>query len=345
MNATIRRTAVLAVALAALGCKKETAIERVANEVALPSGADPVQLAVSVAKTDVTLGDDIVFRIKLTNAGQSKVTVNVPRLDSRSVSFRVRRSDGWIATVTRIHADISDRGAFVWKPADVKELAPGESFEKDVSTMAIEAGKLAFTASYVRQGAPAPLAGPTIDVTVTPADPKAPRLGVAMETSHGNYTAVFRPDVAYNTVEAFATLVKSGFYTDLKFHRILKRFMAQGGDPLGTGGGDSDYYLPIEANVKLRHTRGVMSMARTGIPGIGKDTAGTQFFLMFATRPDLDRDQCQDGIGYTTFAEMVEGEETLKKLEAIPCSPNAQGEPSVPKEVVQIRSATLVTLP
>lgn len=342
MNATTRSFAVLAVALCATGCKKETAIERVANEVAAAPGADPVKLDVTVAKTDVTLGDDIVFRVKLTNAGASKVTVNVPRLDRRSVSFRVRRADGWISTVTRLHAELSDRGEFVWEAGDVKELAPGESFAKDVSTVAVEAGKLAFTASYARQGAPAPLAGPTIDVTVTPADPKAPRLGVAMETSHGSYRAVFRPDVAYNTVEAFATLAKKGFYTGLKFHRILKGFMAQGGDPLGTGEGGPGYFLPIEAGPKLRHTRGVMSMARTPIP----DTAGSQFFLMFAANSSLDPvPGRRGGEGYTTFAEMVDGEEMLKNLEAIPCSPNSQGEPSVPKEVVQIRTATLVTLP
>ena len=86
-----------------------------------------------------------------------------------------------------------------------------------------------------------------------------------------------------------------------------------------------------------------MSMARTGIPRIGRQTAGSQFFLMFATRPDLDSME-RDG-GYTTFGEMTDGEETLKKLEGVPCGPNAQGEPSVPKESVLIKSATLVNLP
>src|SRR6185436_5756395 len=102
---------------------------------------------------------------------------------------------------------------------------PGKSLEQDVSVVAVEAGKSAFTPSYVRQGAPAPVTAPTIDITVSPADAAKPRLGVLLETTHGAYTAAFRPDVAYNTVESFAARVKKGYYTGLKFHRILPDFM------------------------------------------------------------------------------------------------------------------------
>lgn len=346
MIVTLRSTAALAVLLAATGgCKKESAIDRVKAETvggaaapaapSAPASADPVQLSVTVADAAVALGDDIVFRFKLTNTDKSAVQVNVPRLDKRSASFRVRRPGGGIATVTRIRAELSDRGEFVYDAPNVRQLAPGESLEQDVSVVAIESGKLAFTPIYVRQGAVSALTGATIDVDVTPADPKAPRLGVKLETSHGPYTAVFRPDVAFNTVESFATLVKRGYYTGLKFHRILAGFMAQGGDPKGTGEGGPGYFLPLEANLALRHTRGVMSMARTNIP----DTAGSQFFIMFATRPDLDQGR------YTTFAQMVDGEETVKRLESVPVGPSMQGEPSAPKVLVQIQSARLVTLP
>jgi peptidyl-prolyl cis-trans isomerase B (cyclophilin B) len=239
-----------------------------------------------------------------------------------------------VSTVTRIHAELGPRG-FEWEAPEVKTLAPGQSLEEDVTTVAVQAGPVTITPSYTRQGAAAALVSAPVEVNVAAKDAKAPRLGVRLETSHGPYTAVFRPDVAYNTVESFATLVKRGFYSGLKFHRILKGFMAQGGDPKGTGEGGPGYFLPIEANLRLRHTRGVMSMARSQPP----DTAGSQFFIMFETNEQLDQGR------YTTFAEMKEGDETLKKLEAVPVGMNAQGEPSVPKETVLIQSAHLVTLP
>ena len=111
MIVTLRRSAALAVCLAAGACKKDNAIERVTSEqtVDQPAAAgEPVQLAVTVEKPEVALGDDIVFHFKLTNGGKSPVAVNVPRLDKRSASFRVRRPDGGVATVTRIRAGLSD---------------------------------------------------------------------------------------------------------------------------------------------------------------------------------------------------------------------------------------------
>jgi len=288
----------------------------------------------------VALGDEIVFHFKLTNTAKSPVKATLPRLDSRSVSFRVRQPDGSIGIVTRIHGEPQGDGRWKYESLDAKDLAPGESAEADVSTIAIESGTLGFTAQYYRAGAPAVQSAPTIEITVTPADPALPRLGVQMETSHGPYTAVFRPDVAYNTCESFATLVKRGFFSGLKFHRIIKGFMAQGGDPAGNGSGGPGYFIPLEATptVKLRHTRGVMSMGRTPIPRIGQDTAGSQFFLMFTSYPSLDRDSPQgDGFGYTAFAQMAEGEETLKKLEA-----TAGPGDGPPRELVQIQTAKLV---
>ena len=339
MNATLRSAAVLAVALAAIGCRKEeTAVQRAQARVDDAPAADPVQLTVTAAKSEVALGDDIVLRFKLVNAGKSDVQVNVPRLDRRSVSLRVRTADSNVGTVTRIQGDFDQRGEFVLEAPEVKTLAPGASLEENVSTVAIQSGLATITASYTRQGAPAPLAAPPVEVKVTPADAKAPRLGVKLETTHGSFTAVFRPDVAYNTVESFATLTKRGFFSGLKFHRICRGFMAQGGDPKGTGEGGPGYVLPLEANLKLRHTRGVMSMARRNQP---VDSAGSQFFIMFESNQSLDKGR------YTTFAEMTDGEETLKKLEAVPCapSPNDPSEVSAPKELVQIKSAQLVTLP
>jgi cyclophilin family peptidyl-prolyl cis-trans isomerase len=345
VNHALRVVVVAVAALAAAGCEKKTAIEQLTSPEPAPSTADPVKLEVTAAKTSVALGDDVVLHFKLTNAGSTPVQVNVPRIDQRSVTLRVRRADGSVAAISRNHADIDNRtGRFAYQAADAKTLAPGQSLEQDVAVVAVEAGKAAFTPSYTRQGAPAALTAPTIEVDVAPADASKPRLGVTLDTTHGSYTAVFRPDIAYNTVESFSSLVKRGFYTGVKFHRMMPDFMAQAGDPTGTGEGGPGYFIQFEAQTaKLPHKRGVMSMARTGIPGIGRQTAGSQFFLMFATRKDLD-DMRNDG-GYTTFAEMTDGEETLKKLQAVPLGPNSQGEPSAPREAVLIKSAKLVQLP
>src|SRR6185503_18290093 len=100
---------------------------------------------------------------KLTNSGTTRAQVNVPRIDQRSVGLRVRRPDGSIAMISRNHADIDPRtGRFAYQAGDVKDLEPGKSLDADVSVVAVEAGKSSFTPSYVRQGAPAPIAAPTI---------------------------------------------------------------------------------------------------------------------------------------------------------------------------------------
>jgi peptidyl-prolyl cis-trans isomerase B (cyclophilin B) len=343
VNDTMKKAALVWVAaLAALsGCKKGDAIDHVVTKEPSTQGVDAppapssdqdvVKMEVTVEKAEVALGDSIDFRVKLTNTGSTAAQVNRPRIDRQSVTIRVRRPDTTYGRVERIYATIGPRGLVMDAPEALK-LDAGQSLEEKISTVAIEAGKLAYTLSYKRQGAPAPLTSPTFDVTVTPADAKAGRLGVKLETSHGNYTAVLRPDVAFDTVESFASLVKRGFYTGLKFHRILKNFMAQGGDPEGTGGGGPGYFLPLEANpAKLPHKRGVISMARTNHP----DTAGSQFFLMFTTRKDLDQGR------YTTFGEMVDGEDCLKRLEAVA----ADDDPAPPKEKVIIQRAMLVNVP
>jgi len=337
VSTSSRSAVVLVAALAAAGCQKKSAIEQLTTEEPSPAG-DPVKIEATVAKPTVALGDDIVFHLKLTNSGKSRVQVNVPRIDQRSVTIRVRRADGGVTTISRNYAEIDlTNGRFKFGAADARELESGASLEQDVSTVAVEAGKLAFTPSYVRVGAPAAIAAPTVEVTVTPADPAKPRLGVTLDTTLGSYTAAFRPDVSYNTVESYASLTKRGFYTGLKFHRIIPGFMAQGGDPKGDGTGGPGYYLPLDDHPdKLPHRRGVLSMARNSQP---VDSAVSQFFIMFSTRADLDRGH------YTTFGEMTDGDATLTALASVPRVLGGDGDQSKPKDDVVIKSAKLVQLP
>ncbi len=116
------------------------------------------------------------------------------------------------------------------------------------------------------------------------------------------------PDVAPVSVNNFISLVKQGFYDGLIFHRVIAGFMIQGGDPEGTGMGGPGYSIKGEFASNgfkndLKHTRGVLSMARSMRP----DSAGSQFFIMHANAPHLDGD-------YAAFGKLIEGEDVLDKI-------------------------------
>jgi peptidyl-prolyl cis-trans isomerase B (cyclophilin B) len=117
------------------------------------------------------------------------------------------------------------------------------------------------------------------------------------------------PDVAPNTVNNFISLVKKGFYNGTIFHRVIPSFMIQGGDPQGTGMGGPDYNIKGEFTAngftnELKHTRGVVSMARKSMP---LDSAGSQFFIMVADYPSLDGQ-------YAAFGKVIEGMENADKI-------------------------------
>ena len=119
------------------------------------------------------------------------------------------------------------------------------------------------------------------------------------------------PDVAPNTVNNFISLVKKGFYDGLIFHRVIAGFMIQGGDPEGSGMGGPGYSIKGEFNYNgaennLKHSRGVLSMARAQHP----DSAGSQFFIMHADAPHLDGQ-------YAAFGKLVEGEDVLDSIASI----------------------------
>ena len=121
------------------------------------------------------------------------------------------------------------------------------------------------------------------------------------------------PDKAPKTVANFEKLVKDGFYDGLTFHRIIKGFMIQGGDPLGTGMGGSDENIPgeFEANGfktnDIKHTRGVISMARAMNP----NSASSQFFIMHEDAPHLDG-------SYAAFGKVVNGIEAVVEIASVP---------------------------
>ena len=138
-----------------------------------------------------------------------------------------------------------------------------------------------------------------------------------LATSEGTMVIEFWPDVAPKTVENFKKLAKEGFYDGTCFHRVIKNFMIQGGDPLTTdeankqswGTGDPGYKIKAEFNERS-HTRGVISMARSQHP----DSAGSQFFICHGNATFLDRK-------YTAFGKLIQGDDVLEKIATTPTGP------------------------
>ena len=120
------------------------------------------------------------------------------------------------------------------------------------------------------------------------------------------------PEIAPNTVNNFISLIQKNFYDGVIFHRVIRGFMLQGGDPEGTGMGGPGYHIKGEFsnngfNNDLKHTQGVLSMARTMIP----DSAGSQFFIMHQTSPHLDGE-------YAAFGKVIEGMDIVNKIAEMP---------------------------
>ena len=157
-----------------------------------------------------------------------------------------------------------------------------------------------------------------------------------IKTTEGEMTIAFWPDVAPNTVENFKKLAKEGFYDGTAFHRIVKGFMIQGGDPLskkddpmvGTGG--PGYKIKAEFNDKP-HVRGVISMARSQHP----DSAGSQFFICLADAKFLNGE-------YTAFGELTAGDDVLGKIGDTPTTTGGGGERSKPTKRIGVESIRIV---
>lgn len=132
---------------------------------------------------------------------------------------------------------------------------------------------------------------------------------VTIEMENGDIMkAELYPEIAPNTVNNFISLIKKGHYDGLIFHRVIRGFMIQGGCPLGNGTGGPGYHIKGEflqngfAN-NLKHTKGVLSMARTMMP----NTAGSQFFIMHENSPHLDGQ-------YAAFGKVTEGLDIVDKI-------------------------------
>lgn len=146
-----------------------------------------------------------------------------------------------------------------------------------------------------------------------------------MDLDYGQVVIQLDPSIAPNTVARIKELTRQGFYDGIKFHRVIPGFMAQTGDPTGTGMGGSGKNLKAEFNAKP-HVRGTVSMARAGHP----DSADSQFFICFDDARFLDRQ-------YTAFGEVVSGMEFVDMIKAGTSANN--GQVANPDIIVKMRVA------
>jgi peptidyl-prolyl cis-trans isomerase B (cyclophilin B) len=158
-----------------------------------------------------------------------------------------------------------------------------------------------------------------------------------IKTSEGEIVVQFWTDAAPNTIENFKKLARAGFYDGTIFHRIIKGFMIQGGDPNSKdpakenryGEGGPGYQIKAEFN-QHKHERGVISMAR----GPDPDSAGSQFFICLAPVPRLDGK-------YTTFGKLIKGDDVLEKIGDTPVIKNSAGENSKPAKRVVVEKVEI----
>jgi len=159
-----------------------------------------------------------------------------------------------------------------------------------------------------------------------------------IKTSEGEMVVQFWTDAAPKTIENFKKLAREGFYDGTIFHRIVKGFMIQGGDPNSKdpakensyGEGGPTHKIKAEFN-DHSHERGVFSMARSSDP----DSAGSQFFICLAPVRRLDHQ-------YTTFGKLIKGADVLEKIGDTPVTRNNSGETSKPTKRVVIESIKIV---
>lgn len=162
------------------------------------------------------------------------------------------------------------------------------------------------------------------------------KVAVEMENG-GEFVLELYPEYAPQTVQNFVDLVTDGFYDGVGFHRVVEGFMAQGGDPEGTGMGGSGVEIPGEFSANgftqntLSHTRGVISMARSQDP----DSASSQFFICYDDASFLDGN-------YAAFGKVIEGMEVVDAFLDVERTYNSMGELASPKTPIIMKKVTVI---
>lgn len=320
------RTAVLLAAAAVLALAPTAAAK------------DPLfMLKVKPVKDKVALGEKIV--LDLTLQSRSNRAASCGKLDLGSPSgvvFYVKIGTAPAQQISRLMGKYTGND-FKETPVPREEVRPGKSTTGRIELLAIRSGKWEISAVYLgveKAVWPDPVESKTFTVEVGPGPKGETKIGARIKTSKGAMVMELAPDKAFNTVHNFLTLAGNGFYGNRIFHRIMKDFMVQTGDPNGNGTGGPGYCIPAEFN-DLKHDKGVISMARE----THNNTAGSQFFVMTVKNDGLDG-------RYTAFGKLVEGMETLDALANVPVAKVPPGrEASDPIEKPKLEGVEMVLLP
>ena len=275
-------------------------------------------------------------------AGEPKVTLQAPDVLVKGEPFPVKlvveapadgaTVEGWKLTAAGFQVDgkaLAPQGSEA-----AVELKAGEkkTVDLDLAAQLPATGEFqlawgALPAKKIRVLEPAPKDTKFMDEATMPATDLT-KYWVLLRTNRGDIVTEFWPDVAPNHVRNFLDLASTGFYDGVTFHRVIPKFMIQGGDPTGTGTGGGPRKLKAEFNVK-KHERGVLSMARSQAP----DSASCQFFIMHAAYPSLDGQ-------YSAFGKVVTGLEAVDLIVNTP-----RGKNDKPNDPQVIERAIVVMAP
>lgn len=264
--------------------------------------------------------------IKLDQAATKALLIQLKAAPDAKLSLLLVSSDGGVRAVAALDASKETFDLAALFPGGGDTKAPAVSLWNGQTHYV----QLAMGPELKPIGSPlvvVPLSPPNL---ATPRAPDALRIDVekrvVFHTTAGVITMAMDPEAAPNTVMHFVRLVQDGFYTNIKFHRIVPGFVVQAGDPTGTGTGGPGYLLDLEPSRK-EHQAGTLSMARQGHD---VNTAGSQFFICLA------RESCAPLDGqYTAFGQVVEGWPVVQKIAESKLADAQSGKPVQPPVILR----------
>lgn len=266
-------------------------------------------LKAKAAKEKVRLGEKIPIELTLQSRWSKAVAASPLRIGTPTGLVFDLKTEKGLFQVSRLFGKY-EGDTFKPDVIDREQVKPGGSLTATVNLLALLPGKMEITAVYLgldAKDSPDPIAAKPVTVTVEPGEGGETKVGARIRTSKGTMTAALFPEKAYNTVHNFLWLAQDAFYNRKIFHRIMKGFMVQTGDPKADGTGGPGYFLPAEFN-DTKHEKGVLSMARQSNH---VNTAGSQFFIVHETTKHLDGQ-------YTAFGRVTEGLEVVDALATVP---------------------------
>ncbi|MEK7866759.1 MAG: peptidylprolyl isomerase [Planctomycetota bacterium] len=297
---------------------------------AIPVLAEDAKLTLTVAaaKPQVALGENISLEVRLENTGDAAVDVRELLLDRTSLSFDVKWGErSFQYTVIRPNVYEAERVKL-----GTTSLPGKKAMVTYVDLPAVKAGKWSIGASYAGV-AGEPVKSGAVDVEVTAQEGKdrlVAVLDIDRDGQKGKVVFRFYPDDAPNTVMSFVRLSRTGFYSGLVFHRVIRDFMIQGGCPWGTGLGAPGYSIKAEFSSQ-KQIEGTVCMARSS----SYDSAGSQFYICLKPQPKIESQ-------YTTFGQVEEGMDLVRQIGDVPTSgPNGKPTADRPLTDVKITSVAI----